>query len=263
MSKPDVLKVTKTFKNVASPTSAEDGKAIIYNNTTGQLEYGTVATGSGSETGIPLTEYTNIVTPTTGTTNIPIGISQYQVGDLLEVSMDNSLLYLTDNYTLNANGTSIDLVGFSTSGTNKFMFHVIKGNMLTADWSNIQNKPTIPTVNTTRSMLFYIDDVLKVETNAIGFIAPMNLTITEIRLAVDTAPTGANLIIDINKNGTTLYTTQANRPTITVSGTSSTATLPDVLNIAIGDKISLDIDQIGSTVAGENLSVTIICTEVN
>ena len=111
----------------------------------------------------------------------------------------------------------------------------------------------------TKAMSFYIDGTLTVETQAMSVIAPCALTVTEIRVAVDTAPTGAALIIDVNKNGTTMYTTQANRPTIADVGTSATATDPDVTSIAVGDKISIDIDQIGSTVAGENLAVIIIC----
>ena len=112
---------------------------------------------------------------------------------------------------------------------------------------------------TTRSLAFYIDDVLEVGTDLMSIIAPLGLTITGIRANVTAAPTGADLIIDINKNGTTLYTTQGNRPTILATETSETATLPDITSISLGDIISVDIDQIGSTVAGENLSVLLIC----
>jgi hypothetical protein len=111
----------------------------------------------------------------------------------------------------------------------------------------------------TKSIAFYIDDVLKVETNTMSIIAPIALTVAGVRLAVDATPVGADLIIDLNINGTTAYTMQANRPTIAAGNTSAIATLPDITSIAAGDKISLDIDQIGSTTAGENLAITIIC----
>lgn len=113
-----------------------------------------------------------------------------------------------------------------------------------------------------KTISFYVDDVLEVDTNLISVIAPQSLIINEIRLMVDIAPTGTALIIDINKNGTTLYTTQANRPTIAVGETSIIATLPDTLSLTVGDKISIDIDQIGTTLAGENLSIAIICEVV-
>jgi len=114
-------------------------------------------------------------------------------------------------------------------------------------------------VSLKKSIAFYIDDILEVGTNLMSIIAPQALTIIEIRLAVDTAPTGAALIIDINKNGTTLYTAQDNRPTIADAETSATAILPNIVTLAVGDKLTLDIDQVGSTVAGENLSVIVIC----
>ena len=110
-----------------------------------------------------------------------------------------------------------------------------------------------------RGVSFYVDDVLEVGTDLMNIIAPLGLTITGVRANVSIAPTGADLIIDINKNGTTLYTTQGNRPTILATETSETATLPDVTSISLGDIISIDIDQIGSTVAGGNLSVVLIC----
>lgn len=110
----------------------------------------------------------------------------------------------------------------------------------------------------TNGLPFYIGGTLTVKPNAMSIIAPCALTVTEIRLAVDTAPTDAALIIDINKNGTTMYTTQENRPAIAIDGISATATDPDIASISLGDKITLDIDQVGSTIAGENLAVTII-----
>lgn len=113
--------------------------------------------------------------------------------------------------------------------------------------------------NQVRAISFYIDGDLTVDTDLMSIISPMSLTITEIRCAVSTAPTDADLIIDINKNGTTIYTTQANRPTILATETTETATDPDITTLAVGDILSLDIDQIGSTVAGANLSVIIIC----
>lgn len=84
------------------------------------------------------------------------------------------------------------------------------------------------------------------------------LTITAVRTHVGTAPTGASLIVDVNKNGTTIFTTQGNRPTVAISGnTSGKVTNMDVTSLADGDYLTVDIDQIGSTVAGSDLTVTI------
>lgn len=82
-------------------------------------------------------------------------------------------------------------------------------------------------------------------------------TIVDVRAYLDTAPTGATFIVDVNKNGTTLFTTQSVRPTIAISGNASTTTLPAVTTVAAGDRLTVDIDQIGSTVAGSDLYVSI------
>lgn len=83
-------------------------------------------------------------------------------------------------------------------------------------------------------------------------------TILSVQAAVNTAPTGADLIVDVNKNGTTIYTTQANRPKILDGAkVSAVSTDPDVTTLAAGDVLTVDIDQIGSTVAGSDLVVAV------
>ena len=104
---------------------------------------------------------------------------------------------------------------------------------------------------------FYIDDVLAVETEAMTFLARTDMVVEDVILSVDTAPTGANLVIDIHVNGTTIFTTQANRPTITAGNTSGDSVAPDVTAITAGQKVTLEIDTVGSTYGGKNLSVLV------
>jgi len=87
-------------------------------------------------------------------------------------------------------------------------------------------------------------------------------TIIGTRLMVGTAPTGANLIVDVNKNGTTIYTTQGNRPTVTATqNAGGPGTAPDITALAAGDYLTVDIDQVGSTVAGSDLTVSVIVSK--
>jgi hypothetical protein len=84
------------------------------------------------------------------------------------------------------------------------------------------------------------------------------LTIQAVRASAGTAPTGASLIVDINKDGTTIFTTQGNRPAIAAgTNTSGKVTNMDVTTIADGSYFSVDVDQVGSTVAGSDLTVQI------
>ncbi len=67
-------------------------------------------------------------------------------------------------------------------------------------------------------------------------------------------------ICDINKNGTTMYTTQGNRPTIlSADGDNKAiiATLPDVTSITAGDFLSVDVDSSESGPA-KDLTVVVI-----
>jgi hypothetical protein len=82
-------------------------------------------------------------------------------------------------------------------------------------------------------------------------------TIRSVTTAVTTAPTGATLICDVNVAGTTIFTTQANRPTIAISGFSDNSAAIEAGTFAAGDVISVDVDQVGSSVAGANLSVLV------
>lgn len=87
---------------------------------------------------------------------------------------------------------------------------------------------------------------------------PQSINVKSIRAKVGTAPTGATLILDIHKNGTTIFTTQGNRPTIAISAfDSGEVTDMDVITIAKGDYFTLDIDQIGSTIPGKDLVVSL------
>jgi hypothetical protein len=117
------------------------------------------------------------------------------------------------------------------------------------------------TPEATRGIAFYVGEDQEVATRLAAIIVPLSLTITEVRALVGTAPVGADLIVDVNKNGTTIFTTQGNRPTIADGNTSDTSGTPDVTALAVGDVLSIDVDQIGSGTAGADLSVTVICEE--
>ncbi len=97
--------------------------------------------------------------------------------------------------------------------------------------------------------------------NPIPMEAPCTLTITEVRLKVKTAPTGAAIIVDVNKGGTTIFTTQSNRPQIADGATEGNTTTIEVNSLVKGDDLTFDIDQVGSSTAGSQLMVEIICTQ--
>lgn len=83
-------------------------------------------------------------------------------------------------------------------------------------------------------------------------------TILSVRASVGTAPTGSSLIVDVNVDGTTIFTTQGNRPTIAAAGsTSGKVTNMNITTVAAGSYLTIDIDQVGSTTPGNNLCVQV------
>jgi hypothetical protein len=103
--------------------------------------------------------------------------------------------------------------------------------------------------------------ILTVGANKVTFRAPYAFTLTDVRASVNTAPTGSTLIVDINENGTSVLSTKLS---IDISEkTSTTAASPAVISdasIADDAELTIDIDQIGSTIAGKGLKVTLIGT---
>lgn len=93
--------------------------------------------------------------------------------------------------------------------------------------------------------------------NKYRWVAPGRGKIVGVKASVNNAPTGSPLIIDVNVADTTIYTNQANRPTIGVGALFANGGVAAVRQVAENQVISIDVDQIGSTTAGSNLSVTI------
>lgn len=67
--------------------------------------------------------------------------------------------------------------------------------------------------------------------------------IDEVYLMVGTAPgSGKTFTVDVNKGGTTIFTTQGNRPSIADTATEDTSGTPDVTTFAKNDKFTIDVD---------------------
>jgi hypothetical protein len=95
---------------------------------------------------------------------------------------------------------------------------------------------------------FQYQGQLVVKTGVAGLPIPFACTLETIVARVNSAPAGASDIFDINYDGTTIFSTQANRPTIAIGSNFPTVGAASTVNFAAGSHwLSLDIDQIGST----------------
>lgn len=94
---------------------------------------------------------------------------------------------------------------------------------------------------------------------------PYAMTVTGVYVESVTAPTGSTIIADVKKNGTTIFST---KPSIDASeDDSATGAVQAVLtggttSLALRDKLTFSIDQVGSTIAGAGLKVTLVGTRV-
>lgn len=96
-------------------------------------------------------------------------------------------------------------------------------------------------------------------TAKVTFRMPFKMFLTKVVANVNTAPTGSTIIVDINEEGVSVLST---RITIDISEkTSETAATPPVISdnsLAADAEITIDIDQVGSTVAGKGLKIWLI-----
>jgi hypothetical protein len=97
-------------------------------------------------------------------------------------------------------------------------------------------------------------------TAKVTFRAPVAFLLTAVAASVNTAPTGSTLIVDINNGAnSTLSTKLSIDASEKTSATAASAAVidTDYDDIAADAEITIDIDQIGSTIAGKGLKVVL------
>jgi hypothetical protein len=126
------------------------------------------------------------------------------------------------------------------------------------------NIVTTATNKPTESIIIACSDetsALTTGTAKVTFRMPYAFTVSAVRASVTTAPTDATLNVDINEAGVSILST-----VITIDAsekTSTTAATPAVISdasLADDAEITIDIDQVGSTIAGAGLKVYLIGT---
>lgn len=78
-------------------------------------------------------------------------------------------------------------------------------------------------------------------------------TVAAVRASVGTAPTGSAILVDVNKNGTSILSSPIS---IAIGSNTAVGTINN-FSVSAGDYFTVDIDQVGSSTAGANLTVAI------
>jgi hypothetical protein len=119
----------------------------------------------------------------------------------------------------------------------------------------------MPSGTIVTTLTFHVAGALTTGQKTMRILAPCALTLTKVRLVVDTAPTGADLIVDVHTGtgvGTTIFTTQANRPKIVAGSKTGVSVAPDITDATEATEFSVYVDQIGSTIAGSDLTIEVV-----
>jgi len=123
--------------------------------------------------------------------------------------------------------------------------------------SNTANLATANHTHDTHIITFSHAGALEVKVGAGRFRLPFAATIIGVSATVNVPSTSA-IILDVNKNGTTVFTTQANRPQIVANvDAAAEVTNMNITNLAIGDYLTVDIDQASGSFTGNDLTVMI------
>jgi hypothetical protein len=107
------------------------------------------------------------------------------------------------------------------------------------------------------------DETKAITTGAakVTFRMPWAATLVAVKAGLTTAPTGSTFIADINKNGTTVLSTKLSVDVSEkTSYTAASAAVISVSAFAIDDEVTIDFDQVGSTVAGTGVKITLFFT---
>jgi hypothetical protein len=82
---------------------------------------------------------------------------------------------------------------------------------------------------------------------------PVGFTATSVNMIITGAPTGAAVIVDLKKDGTTIFSTKPQIDAGAFTGGSNAVISNSTLSFS--SIISLDVTQVGSTFAGSGLTV--------
>lgn len=115
-------------------------------------------------------------------------------------------------------------------------------------YANIGGGGLNPIVLTLRGNIVVADDQIFID-------LPFDCTMGAIGLKVGTASTGADMTVDILKNGTSFFA--SGYDTISAGNTTGTKTADTGTSCSKADRITIDIKTVGSTVQGADLSITL------
>lgn len=169
---------------------------------------------------------------------------------------DDNYVYLLQDGTVTTNTTGLPppaqaslLLAIATADTDN----------VTAVDNDPPGRPRL-TLNTAGFTTLIDAGTVTVGADRLGhdLLVPCDAVLNAVRLHARTAPAGADLIVDLNRNGTSVWSTSpAQRLRIADGETAGLQTHFDAPTIAAGDRLTIDVDQVGSLNPGSGLTLAI------
>lgn len=103
---------------------------------------------------------------------------------------------------------------------------------------------------------FTIAGTVSVQTGRLRFYVEDPSEIQRVRCSVGVAPVGADLKIDVNLNGSSIFTSDP-APVVLDGTFTAYIDLTTPIALAPGDYLTIDVDQVGSTTPGADLVVQV------
>jgi hypothetical protein len=103
-----------------------------------------------------------------------------------------------------------------------------------------------PAANPAQTQIYTVLGENAVGSGVVAFRPQVPIEVLGIESSLGTSPSSAH-VIDAHLNGATMFTTQANRPTIEAGQNNSGIKIPDVLTATWPDAVTFDIDQVGGS----------------
>lgn len=189
------------------------------------------------------------------------GIAGTTDGDFFAVNASGIVtIYLNDGGSAVAQRTIVTETALSAS-TGAALIGTSRGSTVEAELAALDGAGPQPVVARVPIAASDENSPLTTGSAKVTFRLPAAFTLTSVFASVNTAPTGAPLVVDINADGASLLSTKLSIDAGEES--SATAAAPAVIGtpaIAAGAEISVDIDQIGSVAAGTGLKVWLVGT---
>lgn len=164
-------------------------------------------------------------------------------------------------------------VGISTSEGTFPLTSLLVGNpskVLLTDGAEVQGSLPLGAIAFPQVVSFHFSGELHVAQGSGVWVCEFpaaEIVCCRASLGRGSAPASTPVIVDVNKGPasptpsfSTIYTTQANRPTVPVGDMIGSRTTPNVTSLVRGDALTVDIDQVGggATPTDRDLTVTIV-----